>query len=95
MLLKLTTNNSQAFESLTDTLRAIDHYYQNHNILFFSHPSSLLPPSLPPSLSSPLSLSSPSLLLSFLFPPSPSPPSSSLILNADNEPNLQLETRFN
>jgi len=95
MVLKLTTNNSQAFESLTDTLRAIDHYYQNHNILDVEQASDRIDDALAQDSDYGLAVYYKGVVLDLIGKPADAPEYFERILNECNEPNLEIETRFN
>lgn len=95
MALKLTTNNSQAFESLTDALRAIDRYYQSHNILNVEQASDRIDDALAQDSNYGLAVYYKGVVLDLIGKPVDAPEYFERILNECNEPNLEIETRFN
>ena len=95
MVLKLNTNNSQAFESLTDALRAIDRYYQSHNILNVEQASHRIDDALAQDSDYGLAVYYKGVVLDLIGKPADAPEYLERILNECNEPNLEIETRFN
>ena len=95
MVLKLTTSKPQAFESLTDALRAIDRYYQSHNILNVEQASHRIDDALVQDSDYGLAVYYKGVVLDLIGKPADAPEYLERILNECNEPNLEIETKFN
>lgn len=95
MSLKLTTNNHQAFESLTNALKAIERYYHSRSIPDVEQASSSIDDALAQDNDYGLAIYYKGIVLDLIGKPADAPKYFERILTECDEPNLEIETRFN
>jgi len=95
MTLKLTTNNFQAFESLTDALRAIERYYQSCSISDIEQASNYIDNALSLDSDFGMAVYYKGIVLDLVGKPVDAPRYFKRILAECDEPNLEIETKFN
>lgn len=95
MSLKITTSNFRAFELLTNALRAIDRYYQSRRYADVEQASDRIDDALAQDSDYGLAVYYKGVVLDLIGRPADAPEYFERILNECNEPNLEIETRFN